>query len=80
MLNHRLQVLIDDDRYLRLRQESERVGVPIGEIVRRAIDHELPASGDVSRSAIARLLAARPMAVPDDPRDLDAEIRDARTG
>ena len=78
MLTHRLQVLIDDERYQRLKRESEQGGVPIGEIVRRAIDRELPASGDVRRAAVARLLDAKPMPVPQDPRDLDAEVRAAR--
>jgi hypothetical protein len=78
MLNHRLQVLIDDDRYHRLRRESERAGVPIGEIVRRAIDRELPPSGSTSKSAATRLLAASPMPVPDDPREIDEEVREAR--
>jgi hypothetical protein len=46
MLNRRLQVLVDDERYERLSRESERVGAPVGELVRRAIDHEFPRVGD----------------------------------
>lgn len=42
MLNRRLQVLVDDERYERLSRASERIGAPIGELVRRAIDHEFP--------------------------------------
>lgn len=79
MLNHRLQVLLDDDRYERLKRESEVSGVPIGAIVRRAIDREVPGDGDSRHDAIARLLAAEPMPVPDDPADLKAEIRAARS-
>lgn len=45
MLNRRLQVLVDDERYERLTRESERVGAPVGELVRRAIDHEFPGVG-----------------------------------
>lgn len=45
MLNRRLQVLIDDEQYERLSQESTRSGAPVGELVRRAIDHEYPRSG-----------------------------------
>jgi hypothetical protein len=42
MLNRRLQVLVDDERFERLARESERIGAPVGELVRRAIDHEFP--------------------------------------
>jgi len=45
MLNRRLQVLVDDERYERLARESERIGAPVGELVRRAIDHEFPQAG-----------------------------------
>ena len=77
MLTRRLQVLIDDDRYERLKRQSERTGVPIGEIVRRAIDRDLPPSDEERRAAIDRLLAAEPIPVPDDPADLKREIRAA---
>ena len=78
MLTRRLQVLLDDERYERLRRESATTGVPVGEIVRRAIDHELPPVDDERRAAARRLLAAAPMPVPDDPDDLKREIRAAR--
>lgn len=45
MLNRRLQVLVDDARFERLAEESKRSGAPVGELVRRAIDHEFPAIG-----------------------------------
>jgi hypothetical protein len=45
MLNRRLQILIDDERFGRLARESERIGAPVGELVRRAIDHEFPPAG-----------------------------------
>ena len=78
MLNHRLQVLIDDERYERLKRESQATGVPVGEIVRRAIDRELPVTANERSAAIQRLLAAEPIPVPDDPADLKAEILAAR--
>lgn len=46
MLNRRLQVLVDDERFERLARESQRSGAPVGELVRRAIDNEFPRSGD----------------------------------
>jgi hypothetical protein len=42
MLNRRLQILVDDERYERLARESGRIGAPVGELVRRAIDREFP--------------------------------------
>jgi hypothetical protein len=59
MLNRRLQVLVDDERYERLARESERVGAPVGELVRRAIDHEYP-SKESDRAAAVRALLAMP--------------------
>lgn len=66
-LSHRLQVLVDDERYRRLRLESQRTGAPIGAIVRDAIDSRLAAAQDPEPGAAAagRLLAAAPMAVSD---------------
>jgi Ribbon-helix-helix domain len=78
MLRRRLQVLIDDERYERLRRESEATGVPVGEIVRRAIDRAVPVAADERSAAIRRLLAAEPIPVPDDPADLEREILEAR--
>jgi len=61
MLNRRLQVLVDDDRYERLARESERLGAPMGELVRRAIDHEFPPSGrHAERERAGRELLAMP--------------------
>jgi len=59
MLNRRLQVLVDDERFERLTRESERVGAPVGELVRRAIDHEFPASAS-DRAAAAQALLEMP--------------------
>lgn len=61
MLNRRLQVLVDDERYARLMRESERIGAPVGELVRRAIDHEFPgADHDAERERAGRELLAMP--------------------
>jgi ribbon-helix-helix CopG family protein len=60
MLSRRLQVLIDDERYKRLAREAERAGAPIGELVRRAIDHEYPPVGNDRGAAAERLLAMAP--------------------
>lgn len=60
MLTKRLQVLLDDERLERLRRESRRVGAPIGELVRRAIDREYPPALPSREDAGARLLARAP--------------------
>jgi hypothetical protein len=59
MLNRRLQVLVDEERYERLTRESERAGAPVGELVRRAIDHEFPAN-ELDPADAARALLAMP--------------------
>jgi hypothetical protein len=66
-LTRRLQVLIDDERYERLRRESERTGAPIGAIVRAAIDERVGADLDraARRAAARRLLDAPPPPGPE---------------
>jgi hypothetical protein len=59
MLNHRLQVLVDEDRYEILTRESRRLGAPVGELVRRAIDHEFPSLAS-DRAAAAQALLSMP--------------------
>jgi hypothetical protein len=81
MLNRRLQILVDDERFERLARESERTGAPVGELVRRALDHEYPSSQrDVEREGAGRELLA--MAPPPDPEpdweDQKREMLDSR--
>jgi len=78
MLNHRLQVLLDDERYERLKRESAHRGVPIGELVRQAIDRAIPTEPGRKQVALRRILAAKPMQVPEHPAALKAELRSAR--
>ncbi len=62
MLTRRLQVLVDDERYERLAHESKRTGAPVGELVRRAIDHEFPqANRRAQRERAGRELLAMPL-------------------
>lgn len=37
-MSHRTQITLTDDQYARLRTESERTGVGLAELVRRAVD------------------------------------------
>ncbi|MEJ7715937.1 MAG: hypothetical protein WKF40_09660 [Thermoleophilaceae bacterium] len=79
-LDNRLQVLIDDERLQRLRDESEHSGAPIGAIVREAIDQRLGSGDDASRrAALAALLAELPPeGIEPDWEYVKAEMLDAR--
>jgi hypothetical protein len=76
MQQHRMQVLLDQERYRKVRSEAERRGLSIGAVIREAID-KLPDRESERRRAIAALLAAEPMPVPDDPADLRRELDEA---
>lgn len=39
---HRMQITLSDEQYERLRERSSSTGSPIAELVRRAVDAELP--------------------------------------
>ena len=83
MLNRRLQVLVDDERYARLARESERIGAPVGELVRRAIDHEFPRAGaQDERERAGEALLAMPPPPGDGPEpdweDQKRELLDAQ--
>lgn len=75
MLSHRLQVLIDPEQYARLRRASEARQVPIGAIVREAIERALPGDVERRRSALDHLWSLEPVPVPDDPGELEREIQ-----
>ena len=77
MLDHRLQILLDDVRYLKVEREAKRRGVSIAAIIREALDR-LPTGADVRRTAIDAILDAEPMDVPRDPSKLRRELDDAR--
>jgi hypothetical protein len=83
MLNRRLQVLVDDERYERLARESERLGAPVGELVRRAIDHEFPGvdrQGERERAGEELLAMAPPPGPEPDWEEQKRAIRDAPLG
>lgn len=79
MLTRRLQVLLDEPRWVRLSAAARHRGVSVAVVVREAIDRALadPAS-DERDDALRRLLAAEAVRVPTDPGDLKAEIAAAR--
>ena len=80
MLNRRLQVLLDDDRYDRLARRAAERGTSVATLVREAIDVAFPAVDPDKVAAVDELLAAEPMPVPDVDdllRELD-ELRSRR--
>lgn len=79
MLDRRLQVLIDDERWARLEQEAERRSVSVSVLVREAIDERYPSDTPRRRAALRAALDAEPMEVPP-PHELRREIELARVG
>jgi hypothetical protein len=51
-MTHRLDVTLSDEQYEHLRRESERSGLPMAELVRRAVDRTYRAglAADVQRA------------------------------
>lgn len=73
MLDRRLQVLIDEDRWTRLDREASRRGVPVAVLVREAIDERFPSDLEARRVALQAVLDAEPMDVPE-PDELRREL------
>lgn len=65
MLEHRLQILLDDERHARITAVARERGVSVATVVREAIDRGVPNPSDDRRAAGRRLLAAPDMAVPE---------------
>lgn len=78
MLSHRLQVLIDDDRFERLQTEAAQQRVPVAVLVREAIDAAYPATDAARRAAGTAVLDAEPMAVSDEVGALLGELEELR--
>ncbi|HXL88497.1 MAG TPA: CopG family transcriptional regulator [Streptosporangiaceae bacterium] len=71
MLNHRLQLLLDDERYERLTALARQRGSSVAAVVREAIDRGLPTTQRRRSAAGKRILAAEPMPVDDLLAELD---------
>jgi hypothetical protein len=76
VLDHRLQILLDDERYRKVEREARRRRTSIAAVIRGALDR-LPAEVDARRTAIDAILAAEPMPLPIDPAQLRRELDDA---
>ncbi len=72
-LEHRLQILLDDERHQRISAVARERGVSVAAVVREAIDRGLANPDAQRRAAGLRLLEAPDMPVPE-PRELRAEL------
>lgn len=79
MLERRLQILIDEERYRRLLARAKERHLSVAAVVREAIDSSLPTAAPAREAAARTILSAEPMPVPD-PADLRDELDELRTG
>jgi predicted transcriptional regulator len=63
MLSHRLQLLLDDERYERVSALARQRKTSMAEVIREAIDRGLPATPRRRAAAGRRILAAEPAPV-----------------
>jgi hypothetical protein len=76
-LEHRLQILIDDERHRRIVRAARERGVSVATVVREAIDHGMSGPSARRLAAGRRVLAAADMPVPDPP-ELRAQLQALR--
>lgn len=76
-LEHRLQILLDDERHQRILAVARERGISVAAVVREAIDRGVSNPDAQRRSAGQRLLDAADMPVPE-PADLHAELEQLR--
>jgi hypothetical protein len=74
---HRLQILLDDERHSRITSAARERGVSVAAVVREAIDRGLAGSAGKRQAAGRRLLDAADMSVPE-PSGLRAELEALR--
>jgi predicted transcriptional regulator len=77
MLSHRLQLLLDDERYQRVTALARHRHTSVAAVIREAIDRGLPSMPRRRAAAARRILAADPMPVGD-PAELRAELDEMR--
>lgn len=77
MLTHRLQLLLDEERYQRVHALARQRGTSVAAVIREALDRGLPATQSRRSAAGRRILAAEPMDISDLPAELE-ELRSRR--
>jgi len=77
MLDRRLQILLDEERYRRVATEAAARGTSVASVVREAIDRTFPVPTARRRAAVRELLDADDMTVPE-VDGLRAELEELR--
>jgi hypothetical protein len=77
-LQHRLQILLDDERHERILAVARERGISVAAVVREAIDHGVSNPDALRRSAGRHLLDAADMPVPE-AEDLHTELEALRS-
>jgi len=77
LFEHRLQILLDENRHRRITGLARERGVSVATIVREAIDRGLANPHDMRRAAARRLMDAPDMPVGE-PAELRAELDEVR--
>ena len=72
-LEHRLQVLLDDERHRRITAVARERGISVAAVVREAIDRGIVEPVEHRRAAARRILDAPDMVVPE-PAELKDEL------
>jgi hypothetical protein len=78
MLTHRLQILLDEERYARVAELARQRGSSVAAVIREAIDRGLPSSPRRRSAALRRLVEAPDMDVPEEPEALRSELDEMR--
>ena len=73
-VTHRLELLLDDERYQYLQTLARQRGTSVAAVIREALDRGLRATQRRRSAAARRILAAKPMQV----EKLVAELDDLR--
>lgn len=76
VMERRLQLLLDADRYARVAAEAKRSGRSVAAVIRSAIDYRFPDAGDTGRMQAAVELL-RVSATAPDHGDSSAELKAA---
>lgn len=78
MFDHRLQILLDEERHSRITSVARERGVSVATVVREAIDRGVADSSPSRRTAGRRVLEAPDMVVPE-PMALKEELEALRS-
>jgi hypothetical protein len=80
VLERRIQLLLDQERYERLAAEARRSGRSINAVIREAIDRHYPAAAEARSKAILDFLATTTVPDPGAPEswpDIKSELDEA---